>query len=141
MLDDGGHRARCRQASQSIKILLVEDSRVLAERLTDALAEYRQFDIIGSVDTEVQALRIIGRRRVDLLLLDLHLKQGSGFGVMRALVGTSNAPQIIVLTNHDLPEYLTAALNLGAAAFLDKARHFHSLPEILAAKLRALDLG
>jgi DNA-binding NarL/FixJ family response regulator len=79
--------------------------------LTDALAEYRQFDM-----------------------------QGSGFGVMRALIRTSSAPRIIVLTNHDLPEYLTAALNLGAAAFLDKARHFHSLPEILSEKLRAPDL-
>jgi DNA-binding NarL/FixJ family response regulator len=134
MLDHGGPITHYRHASQSVKILLVDDSTVLARRLIDALVEYPQFDIIGSVDTEAEALRMIGRRRVDLLLLDLHLKAGSGFGVMRALIKDSRAPQIIVLTNHDLPEYRTAALNLGAFAFLDKARHFYTLPEILTKK-------
>lgn len=128
---------RRRVLPHSIKVLLVEDSIVLTERLRESLAEYPQFEIIGAVDTEEDTLRIVERRRIDLLLLDLHLKQGTGLGVMRALAGRSRSPHIIVLTNHDLPEYITAALNWGAVAFLDKAKHFSRLPELLTEKMRA----
>jgi DNA-binding NarL/FixJ family response regulator len=141
MFDHCGPIADFRQASQSIKVLLVDDSTLLAQRLTDVLAEYPQFEIIASADTEAEALRLIRRHRVDLLLLDLHLREGSGFGVMRALARNARAPRIIVLTNHDLPEYVTAALSLGAAGVLDKARHFCTLPKILTEKMRALELG
>jgi len=36
-----------------------------------------------------------------------------------------------VLTNYDLPEYKSAALALGATHFLDKAKDYWRLPEIL----------
>jgi len=40
-------------------------------------------------------------------------------------------PRIIVLTNYDLPEYKNAAIALGATHFLDKARDYGRLPEVL----------
>ena len=52
------------------------------------------------------------------------MKQGTGFGVMRALAATQLKPSIIVLTNYDLPEYKNAAIALGASHFLDKARDY-----------------
>jgi DNA-binding NarL/FixJ family response regulator len=66
-----------------------------------------------------------------VIILDLHLKQGTGFGVMRALATTQLKPRIIVLTNYDLPEYKNAAIALGATHFLDKARDYGRLPEVL----------
>jgi DNA-binding NarL/FixJ family response regulator len=66
-----------------------------------------------------------------VLILDLHLRQGTGFGVMRALSTSALKPRIIVLTNYDLPEYKSAAIALGATHFLDKARDYGRLPEVL----------
>jgi DNA-binding NarL/FixJ family response regulator len=59
------------------------------------------------------------------------LKQGTGFGVMRALAGGTTKPRIVVLTNYDLPEYKNAATALGATHFLDKARDYGRLAEVL----------
>ena len=70
-------------------------------------------------------------RNPDVIILDLHLKQGTGFGVMRALASSTLKPRIIVLTNYDLPEYKNAAIALGATHFLDKARDYGRLPEVL----------
>jgi two-component system OmpR family response regulator len=66
-----------------------------------------------------------------VIILDLHLRQGTGFGVMRALAMKQPPPRIIILTNYDLPEYRKAALALGATYFLDKARDYDRLPEVL----------
>jgi two-component system, OmpR family, response regulator len=73
----------------------------------------------------------VKRGTVDVVILDLHLRQGTGFGVMRTLATTQWQPRIIVLTNYRLPDYREAAFALGATHFLDKARDYGRLPEVL----------
>jgi DNA-binding NarL/FixJ family response regulator len=118
---------------KSVRVLLVEDSAVLGEILSKALSELPEVDLVGVVDSEAEAFRVIARDRVDLIFLDLQLKQGTGFGILRSLADMHPAPRTVVLTNHDRPEDQTAAMALGATYFLDKARDFHRLPEIVRA--------
>ena len=115
----------------SLRVLLVEDSQVLIERLTEAIHEMADFRLICTVDTEAAAVAVVNREPVDVIILDLHLRQGTGFGVMRALTTASLKPRIVVLTNYDLPEYQSAAFALGATHFLDKARDYGRLPDVL----------
>ena len=117
--------------AHGLRVLLVEDSKVLTERLTEAIRQIPEVDLIGTADTEAGALAAVKRESVDVIILDLHLKQGTGFGVMLALAATQLRPRIIVLTNYDLPEYKNAAIALGATHFLDKARDYGRLPEVL----------
>ncbi|MDP9084276.1 MAG: response regulator [Pseudomonadota bacterium] len=117
--------------AQSLRVLLVEDSKVLTERLTEAIGQIADVELVGTADTEAAAVAAVKRDAIDVVILDLHLKQGTGFGVMRALAATSSKPRIVVLTNYDLPEYKNAAIALGATHFLDKARDYGRLPEVL----------
>jgi two-component system, OmpR family, response regulator len=122
-----------RASSPRLKVLLVEDSTMLIERLSEALQQIPAVDLIGTATTEKAAITFARREAVDVIILDLQLKQGTGFGVMRALAATELKPRILVLTNYNLPEYKNAALGLGAAHFLDKARDYDRLPELLQA--------
>jgi len=117
--------------AQVLRVLLVEDSKVLTERLTEAIRQIADVELVGTADSEAGALAAIKSDPVDVIILDLHLKQGTGFGVMRALAAAHQKPRIIVLTNYDLPEYKNAAIALGATHFLDKARDYGRLPEVL----------
>jgi DNA-binding NarL/FixJ family response regulator len=117
--------------AQCLRVLLVEDSKVLTERLTEAIRQIPDVELIGTADTEAAAVASAKSESVDVIILDLHLKQGTGFGVMRALAVAQLKPRIIVLTNYDLPEYKNAAIALGATHFLDKARDYGRLPEVL----------
>jgi DNA-binding NarL/FixJ family response regulator len=119
-----------------VKLLLVEDSKILAERLADALSEAIDCHVVSVADSEDEAIAIAKRELVDVIVLDLHLKQGTGFGVLRALAKQDRNLKIIVLTNHDLPEYKSAALALGATHFLDKAHDFTRLPAVLREMVR-----
>jgi CheY-like chemotaxis protein len=84
------------------------------------------------VDSEADAVAALQRHPVDVLLLDLHLRQGTGFGVLRAIPGSpARKVVVIVLTNYDLAEYRRAAAALGARHFLDKLRDFDRLPTLL----------
>jgi DNA-binding NarL/FixJ family response regulator len=117
--------------NQYLRVLLVEDSKVLTERLTEAIRQISEVELVGTADTEAAALAAIKRDPVDVIILDLHLKQGTGFGVMRGLPAGPGKPRIVVLTNYDLPEYKNAAIALGATHFLDKARDYGRLPDVL----------
>ena len=115
----------------SLKVLLVEDSTVLADRMREAITQIPEFDVIAVVDSEAAAIAEINRRHVHVVLLDLYLKQGSGFGVLRAMADLHPKPHVVVLTNHDSAQHKRDAMTLGATHFLDKARNYAQLPEIL----------
>src|ERR1700680_4588379 len=117
--------------AQYLRVLLVEDSKVLTERLAEAIRQIPQVELIATADTEATAVASAQRDSIDVIILDLHLRQGTGFGVMRALATAQLKPRIVVLTNYDLPEYKKAAFALGATHFLDKARDYGRLPDVL----------
>lgn len=114
-----------------LRVLLVEDSRVLTERLAEVIRLSDDVELVGAVDTEDSARAAVQREPIDIMILDLHLKQGNGFGVLRGLSKNGARPYVVVLTNYDLPEYKSAALALGVTHFLDKLRDYDRLPEVL----------
>src|SRR5580700_7430636 len=119
-------------SSRNLSVLLVEDSRVLAERLRETLLSVPGVQLAGTVDSEADAVALLQRQSVDVVLLDLHLRQGTGFGVLRAIPNDQvRKTVVIVLTNYDLAEYRRAAAALGARHFLDKLRDFERLPILL----------
>ncbi|TLY55795.1 MAG: response regulator transcription factor [Gammaproteobacteria bacterium] len=67
----------------------------------------------------------------DVVILDLHLRAGSGFGVLRSLARGGHRPKVVVLTNFGLPEYRHEAELFGVEAFLDKSRDYFRLPSLL----------
>jgi DNA-binding NarL/FixJ family response regulator len=127
-----GLQPRSTMSLRNLSVLLVEDSRVLAERLRETLLSVPGVQLAGTVDSEADAVAVLQRQPVDVVLLDLHLRQGTGFGVLRA-IPTDQAKKtvVIVLTNYDLAEYRRAAAALGARHFLDKLRDFDRLPTLL----------
>ena len=114
-----------------LNVLLVEDSVLLAERLGELLKTTARVELVGVVADEMSALKRIGEGGIDVVVLDLHLRQGTGFGVLRGIRDKADAPVVIVLTNYDLREYRDAAAALGARYFLDKGREMERLTTVL----------
>jgi len=116
----------------SLRVLLVEDSSLLAGRLSELIRRLPDVELIDTVDTEAEALLRLAAARPDVVILDLHLRIGTGFGVLRSLGrGTSGRPKVIILTNFALPEYRREAESFGVEAFLDKSRDYHQLALLL----------
>jgi DNA-binding NarL/FixJ family response regulator len=117
----------------ALRVLLVEDSPLLAARLAELIRRLPGVDLIDTVDSEGEALSRVTSANPDVLILDLHLRAGSGFGVLRSLKRTCvQRPKVIILTNFGLPEYRREAELLGAEAFLDKSRDYFRLPSLLS---------
>src|SRR5438309_4883936 len=101
-----------------LRVLLIEDSPLIRERLFESLVDPGRIEIVGEADTEEAAVALVGAATWDVLVLDLQLKVGTGLGVLRSLI-SHRAPEakVIVLTNYAFPQYRAKSLALGADFF------------------------
>lgn len=117
-------------AEKELRVLLVEDSPRIAERVRELLVQEEGVQVLEVVTDESTAVRALSEQQVDVLILDLQLKVGTGFGVLEAL--GSRRPITIVMTNYALPQYRERARQLGVEHFLNKAMDFERLGAIMA---------
>jgi len=59
------------------------------------------------------------------VILDIVLKKGNGFEVLRQTAVQEYRSKIMVLTNYAYPEYRERSLNMGADYFFDKSMELH----------------
>lgn len=115
-----------------LRVLLIEDSPLIRERLAETIIEAGRIEIVGHADSEHAAIGLIAATTWHAMVLDLQLRHGTGLGVLRALVSVRPpGARVIVLTNYAFPQYRAKSLALGADHFLDKAREYHRVREIL----------
>ena len=120
---------------QPLKVYIVEDSAVLRERVIESLEEAGNSRIVGSADTEEDAVNGIIQCAPDAVVLDIQLREGNGLNVLRRLrnMQPEVRPLVIVLTNYNYPEFRFRAMTAGTDYFFDKATELHRVAEILSA--------
>jgi CheY-like chemotaxis protein len=135
----GGRRVA---AGDELRILLIEDSRLLRDRMIGMLTVPGVMRVAGAAETEREAIALIDANDYDALVVDVELKQGSGITAIRHArlsFATQRQPLIIVLTNYALPTVRQRCIEAGADHFLDKMQQFSQVRPLLEAARRHLD--
>lgn len=92
--------------------------------------------VVASHDTENDALAWMQEQSFDVAVIDLDLREGSGFGILKALQALPparmNGMRRVVLTNHGSPRVRSICLGLGADAFFDKSTQIEELLDYIA---------
>jgi DNA-binding NarL/FixJ family response regulator len=117
----------------SLRVFLVEDSPSVRDRLNDFLAEPGKVEMIGFAVTEADAVRQLRTQSVDVAIVDLNLKEGTGIGVIESVraIHAQPPPTIIVLTNYAFPEFEAACRERGADYFFDKSTEVGAVKSLL----------
>jgi len=114
-----------------MKVLIVDDSEVLVQRLTARLAEVTGTETVGHAGNVADAVREIRRAKPNVVILDICLPGGSGLDVLEGLKKDRLQPIVIVLSNHSDRQYRRKCLQSGAHYFFDKSDEFHKVAEVL----------
>lgn len=115
-----------------MRVFLVEDAPLLRERLAALIASVGA-SMVGQAEGASEAIEGILAASPDAVVLDLHLKEGNGFDVLRAVRKAAPAIAFFILTNYPHDGYKTSAMRLGARGFYDKSSEFDKLRDALAA--------
>jgi DNA-binding response OmpR family regulator len=117
-----------------LRVFIADDSRPVADMLTELIAQPGRIEVIGVGDSEATTVESIRRLRPDVVVLDLQLKTGSGADVIRTVRAerSLDTVQLMVMSNHASAQMKAGCLKLGANDYFDKAKELAALTEKLA---------
>jgi DNA-binding NarL/FixJ family response regulator len=115
----------------SLKTYLVEDSPVIRENLIATLEELVPLEVVGTAEDESTAVSWLKQPgpAVNLVIVDIFLKGGSGLGVLRAAHALDHDYKLVVLSNYATADMRRKCLALGADRVFDKSTDIDALIE------------
>lgn len=97
------------------KTIIIDDERLAREEVKRALENYPEFEIIGEANNADKAKDLIENTQPDILFLDIHMPEKSGFQLLEEL-GT--VPEVVFTTAYD--QYAVKAFEVNALDYLVK---------------------
>lgn len=114
---------------QPIRVLVVEDQRVLAEALKLSLDHEKDIEVVGRAHNAARAIELVRERAPDVVVMDHHLPDRDGIAATRAIHLEKPGLPVVMLTGDTSDEVLLGALNAGMSGFLLKDEPFGDLVE------------
>ena len=115
-----------------MQIYVVEDSPAVRDRLIEMFGLIPHARVVGHAATADAAICEILENKPDLVVLDLHLAEGSGFDVLRAVHPRAPGIEFYMLSNFSADPYRQLAERLGALGFFDKSKEFERVRDVVA---------
>ena len=107
-------------ATAAIRVLCVEDHRIVREGLALIINQEADMKIAGSCATVDEAIELYRTLRPDVTLMDLRLGVASGVDAIKAIRKDDANARIIVLTMYEGDEDIFRAHQAGATTYLLK---------------------
>lgn len=102
------------------RVLLVDDDDVLRAGLLELLSRDQRIVMVGACASGTEALEMLDRQEVDVLLLDYAMPGMSGVDTAHVVVQRYPGVRIVMLTAFEYPESLGQALLERVVGFLTK---------------------
>lgn len=103
-----------------IKILIVDDEKLIRTGLKIILKSHEDLDVIGDVSNGYEALEFCKNNDVDLVLMDIKMDICDGVLGTRLIKEYNDSIKILILTTFNDDKYIKDAINFGASGYLLK---------------------
>ena len=101
-----------------IRVVVVDDEQLAREELCFLLGQAGNLEIVGQAKDGVEALRLSGELKPDVVFLDVQMPGLTGFEVARRLLVVDAPPQLVFVTAFD--QYAVDAFSVNAVDYLLK---------------------
>ena len=120
-----------------IRIAIVDDHAMVRAGLRQFFADQVDFQVVAEASSGRQALDIVRRGGIDVMLMDISMPDQSGIDALAAI--KARVPELPVLILSGFPEahYATTLLRQGASGYLNKECD----PEEIATAIRTVARG
>lgn len=105
---------------EKIKVLIVDDHTLFAEGTASLLSVEHRIRTVGISKSGLECMNIVGKIRVDVVLLDIKLPDACGVDLIDMIKKVQPEIKIIILTGHNPKGYITRSINKNANGFLLK---------------------
>lgn len=121
--------------SKVLKIVTVDDSAIVTERLKYILNEMDYVEILGNATDISSAKKLTNKVNPDVIILDINLSDDdygqTGIDLLVDFRQKLPKTKIIIFTNHNELHYRLICLEKGANYFFDKSKESHKISEAI----------
>jgi len=103
-----------------IKVLIVDDQNLIREGLTMMLNLYDNISIVGEATNGKDAIEVLVRQEVDLILMDIRMPVMDGVEATKIIKEKYPEVKVLILTTFNEDEYIFEGLKNGADGYLLK---------------------
>ena len=103
-----------------IKLLLVEDHKLMRVGLKSLFEEHGELDVISEADTGAQAVDKFKTTHPDVVLMDIGLPDMTGVEATKKILEENSDAKVIMLTSHISKDEVSDSLQAGACAYVMK---------------------
>lgn len=114
-----------------MKVLIVDDSAIVRERLADLLNELTGVELVGQAEDGMQGFEQVVKLKPDVAIIDVRMPRRTGIDLLRYVSKSSRELRVIVLTNYPTPENRKKCFELGADYFFDKSSEIEKVINVL----------
>ncbi len=114
-----------------IKVLIVDDHRLLRDGLAALLKEASDIDIVGSVPSGEQAISIFPSLKPDVILMDIMMGGMTGIEATRWIKEQDSHVKVILISSEIKKELVTAGIQCGIDGYLPKDVDMNVLSEAI----------
>ncbi|MFH1490826.1 MAG: response regulator [Pseudomonadota bacterium] len=119
-----------------MKVLTVDDSAAIRERLKTMISEIPGAELVGEAEDGLGAIEEMKRLNPDIVLLDIKMGGMNGIGTVERIRDYGLTATVIMFTNYDYPQYRKKCMALGADYFFKKSTEFEKLREVIEKLVR-----
>ena len=109
-----------RPEPKSIRLLLVDDHKVVRSGVKALLSGTGNIDVVGEAGTAADAVSVAARLKPDLVLMDVRLPDGSGIDACREIRTARPETRVLFLTSFADDDAVLATILAGADGYLLK---------------------
>ena len=103
----------------AIRVLIADDHEIMRSGLK-AIFEGTDIKVAAEASSGKDALRLVGEKGVDVVILDVRMPDVDGLNVLGRLKLDHPQMPVLMLSTYDNPTYVARAVALGAAGYLLK---------------------
>jgi DNA-binding NarL/FixJ family response regulator len=107
--------------NRGIRVLFVEDHQLLADALAALLGREADIEVVGVARTVAEA-KVMSKERLDVVLMDYHLPDGTGAEATRAIKARWPGARVVMVTALTDDETVLESIQAGADGYLTKDR-------------------
>lgn len=114
-----------------IRILIVDDHPAVRVGLKSMLGTQSVLEVIGAAASGEEALTLLQKNEVDVVLLDLRMPKINGVETIVRMKHAGHTARVIILTSFDTDEDIYGAVRAGAKGYLLKDASLKEMVEAI----------